>query len=252
MRPARTARVPASGLIARCRRVVAPGRGLCSGIWSGPSRWVEKRPVPLPKDVIAGHGPVTWRPHRCEHVVSRAASETLPGRARHLEGVGTQVTSPFVAKGSGQRHRSGSQTKVKPAPAQSGAGPAGPSPRATARREARRATVGGARVPSGCCRWWPSRPSSASPGGRCCWAYPAWLVALLLLATGAVKWSFALFLGVVFTAAIATSWAAVEVAKGKDGLRAARAAVIIVLAAAVPGRLRPSQRGRLQPPQVHP
>ncbi len=63
---------------------------------------------------------------------------------------------------------------------------------------------------------------------------PAWLVALLLLATGAVKWSFALFLGVLLSAAIATSWVVVEVAKGKEGLRAARAAVIIVLAAAVP------------------
>ena len=36
------------------------------------------------------------------------------------------------------------------------------------------------------------------------------------------------------TAAIATSWVLVEVVKGKEGLRAARAAVIIVLSAAVP------------------
>ena len=72
------------------------------------------------------------------------------------------------------------------------------------------------------------------PGWPLLLGVPAWLIALLLLASGAVKWSFALFLGVVFSAAIATSWAVVEVAKGKDGLRAARAAVIIVLAAAVP------------------
>ncbi len=72
------------------------------------------------------------------------------------------------------------------------------------------------------------------PGWPLLLGVPAWLLALLLLVAGPVKWSFALFLGVLFSAAIATSWAAVEVAKGKDGLRAARAAVIIVLAAAVP------------------
>ncbi len=72
------------------------------------------------------------------------------------------------------------------------------------------------------------------PGWPLLAGVPAWLVALLLLATGAVKWSFALFLGVLLSAAIATSWVVVEVAKGKEGLRAARAAVIIVLAAAVP------------------
>jgi O-antigen ligase len=63
---------------------------------------------------------------------------------------------------------------------------------------------------------------------------PVWLLAVLLLAAGAVKWSFALFLGVLLSAAIATGWAAVEVARRKDALRAARATVIIVVAAAVP------------------
>jgi hypothetical protein len=72
------------------------------------------------------------------------------------------------------------------------------------------------------------------PGWPLLLAVPVWTVMLLLLATGAVKWSFALFLGVLISAAIGTAWAASAVAKAKDALRAARAAVIMVLAAAVP------------------
>ncbi len=157
---------------------------------------------------------------------------SLAGRV-HLEGVGTQVTSPFVAKGSGQRHRSGSQTKVKPRrPSPAQVRPARPPE--PPRGRPRRATAGGARVPEWLLPVVAVPAIVGVPGWPLLLGVPAWLVALLLLATGAVKWSFALFLGVLFTAAIGTSWAALEVAKGKDGLRAARAAVIIVLAAAVP------------------
>lgn len=62
----------------------------------------------------------------------------------------------------------------------------------------------------------------------------SWVISLLLLASGAVKWSFGLFLGVLLSAAVATAWASVEVVKGKGLLRGARAGIVIVLAAAVP------------------
>ena len=138
-----------------------------------------------------------------------------------------------MAKGSGQRHRSGAQTKVKPRrPSPAQVRPARPPE--PPRGRARRSTVGNARVPEWLLPVVAVPAIIGVPGWPLLLGVPAWLVALLLLATGAVKWSFALFLGVLFTAAIGTSWAALEVAKGKDGLRAARAAVIIVLAAAVP------------------
>ena len=155
------------------------------------------------------------------------------GRPRHLEGVGAQVSSSFVAKSSGQRHRSGSQTKAKPRrPAPAQARPARPPE--PPRPRARRARVGAAGVPEWLLPVVAVPAALGTPGWPLLLGVPAWLIALLLLATGAVKWSFALFLGVLFSATIATSWVVVQVIKGKDGLRAARASVIIVLAAAVP------------------
>ena len=138
-----------------------------------------------------------------------------------------------MAKSSGQRHRSGSQTKAKPRrPAPAQVRPARPPE--PPRPRARRARVGPAGVPQWLLPVVAVPAAVGAPGWPLLLGVPAWLIALLLLATGAVKWSFALFLGVLFSAAIATSWVVVEVIKGKDGLRAARASVIIVLAAAVP------------------
>ncbi len=141
--------------------------------------------------------------------------------------------SLFVAKGSGQRHRSGSQTKVRPRrPTPAQVRPVRPPEPPKAR--ARRARTGQPSVPGWLLPLAGVPAIVGIPGWPLLLAVPAWVVMLLLLATGAVKWSFALFIGVVISAAIGSAWAASAVAKGKDVLRGVRAAVIIVLAAAVP------------------
>jgi O-antigen ligase len=61
-----------------------------------------------------------------------------------------------------------------------------------------------------------------------------WFVVLVAWAAGAFKWSFAVFVGAIVSAAIATAWIAASVAKGKEVLRATRAAVVIVVSAAMP------------------
>ena len=70
------------------------------------------------------------------------------------------------------------------------------------------------------------------------WALPAgaavFLLVVLLWAAGAVAGSFAFMLGTILGAAIATGWLIAAVAKGKDGLRAARAGVLVALATFVP------------------
>jgi hypothetical protein len=57
---------------------------------------------------------------------------------------------------------------------------------------------------------------------------------VVLWATGAVAGSFAFMLGAILGAAMATGWLIAAVAKGKDGLRAARAGVLVALATFVP------------------
>ncbi len=70
------------------------------------------------------------------------------------------------------------------------------------------------------------------------WGLPAgaavFLLVVLLWATGAVAGSFAFMLGAILGATMATGWLIAGVAKGKDGLRAARAGVLVALAAFVP------------------
>jgi O-antigen ligase len=70
------------------------------------------------------------------------------------------------------------------------------------------------------------------------WALPAgaavFLLAAVLWATGAVAGSFAFMLGTILGAAMATGWVIAAVAKGKNGLRAARAGVLVALATFVP------------------
>jgi putative inorganic carbon (HCO3(-)) transporter len=61
-----------------------------------------------------------------------------------------------------------------------------------------------------------------------------WVVALLLWATGAVKGSFAVFLGTVLSAAIGTGYLAAAAAKAKQPLRGARTFLLVVLIAVVP------------------
>jgi O-antigen ligase len=61
-----------------------------------------------------------------------------------------------------------------------------------------------------------------------------WAVLLLLWAVGSVKGSFAVFFGTLLSAAIATGLLAAAVTRGKSALRAARAGLVVVLAAAVP------------------
>jgi hypothetical protein len=70
------------------------------------------------------------------------------------------------------------------------------------------------------------------------WAIPAAAVVLVLVlllwATGAVAGSFAFMIGTILGAAIATGWLIATVVKGKDGLRAARAGLLLALATFVP------------------
>ena len=70
------------------------------------------------------------------------------------------------------------------------------------------------------------------------WGLPAGVIVLLLVvvlwATGAVAGSFAFMLGAILGAAMATGWLIAAVVKGKDGLRAARAGVLVALATFVP------------------
>ncbi len=70
------------------------------------------------------------------------------------------------------------------------------------------------------------------------WGLPAgaavFLLVVVLWATGAVAGSFAFMLGTILGAAMATGWLIAAVAKGKDGLRAARAGLLVALATFVP------------------
>jgi len=70
------------------------------------------------------------------------------------------------------------------------------------------------------------------------WALPAGaamiVLVLVLWATGAVAGSFAFMLGTILGAAMATGWLIAAVVKGKDGLRAARAGLLVALATFVP------------------
>jgi O-antigen ligase len=70
------------------------------------------------------------------------------------------------------------------------------------------------------------------------WALAAaaviWLVMIVLWATGATKGGFAVFLGTLLCAAMGTGWLAAAVARGKEPLRAVRAAALVVLSAGVP------------------
>ncbi len=61
-----------------------------------------------------------------------------------------------------------------------------------------------------------------------------WLVVLVLAVAGATKWSFALFLGALLSASIGTAALVVAAVSGKEGLRAARAGALVVLATYVP------------------
>jgi O-antigen ligase len=65
-------------------------------------------------------------------------------------------------------------------------------------------------------------------------AVAAWAVTALLWATGAIGPSFAVFLGALLSAAVATGALTAAAARGKKPLRGARAAAVIVLCAAVP------------------
>jgi uncharacterized protein with GYD domain len=78
----------------------------------------------------------------------------------------------------------------------------------------------------------------SSKAGLPGWALPAGaavtLLVLVLWAAGAVAGSFAFMLGTILGAAMATGWLIAGVAKGKDGLRAARAGLLVALATFVP------------------
>ena len=78
----------------------------------------------------------------------------------------------------------------------------------------------------------------SSKAGLPGWALPAGaaviVLVLVLWATGAVAGSFAFMLGTILGAAIAAGWLIAAVAKGKDGLRAARAGLLVTLATFVP------------------
>ena len=72
------------------------------------------------------------------------------------------------------------------------------------------------------------------PGWAAVLGAASWLLVLLLWAAGAVGGSFAVFLGTLLSAAVATGCLATAVARGKEALRGARACLLVVLCAAVP------------------
>ncbi|HUB71884.1 MAG TPA: O-antigen ligase family protein [Acidimicrobiales bacterium] len=61
-----------------------------------------------------------------------------------------------------------------------------------------------------------------------------WLLMVLLWVSGATKGSFVLFLGTLLCGVMGTAWLVTQTVAGKEPLRATRAAVLVVLAAAVP------------------
>ena len=159
-----------------------------------------------------------------------AVSETSGPRARHLQRASTQVVFPFVAKGSGQRHRSGTASKERPRrPSPQQVRPARPPE--PPRRRQRRGTAWEA-------GWVVAlrdfQTAIGIPGWTLVLGLLGWFIVLIAGAAGAFKWSFAVFVGALVSAAIATAWVAASVAKGKEALRATRAGVVIVLSAAVP------------------
>ncbi|MGH9105246.1 MAG: O-antigen ligase family protein, partial [Acidimicrobiales bacterium] len=88
--------------------------------------------------------------------------------------------------------------------------------------------------------WGRARPlgrvteATGIPGWALVAGVAAWVLMLALWAGGATKGSFAVFLATLLCAALATGALAASAAKGKEGLRGARAGVLVVLAAAVP------------------
>lgn len=62
----------------------------------------------------------------------------------------------------------------------------------------------------------------------------SWLVVLLLWATGATGGSFAVFLGTLLSASVATGWLVTAVVRDKGGWRAGRAGLVVALAVYVP------------------
>ncbi|HXW78258.1 MAG TPA: O-antigen ligase family protein, partial [Acidimicrobiales bacterium] len=89
-------------------------------------------------------------------------------------------------------------------------------------------------------RWTTSGPLGwvTSTTGVRAWAFVStavvWLVMVALWVTGTTKGSFALFVATLLTAALATAWLAARTGRAKEPLRAARAAVVVGMAAAVP------------------
>lgn len=78
------------------------------------------------------------------------------------------------------------------------------------------------------------RDKTGLPGWALLLGLAFWVVALLLWATGAVKGSFAVFLGTVLSAAVGTGYLAAAAATAKQPLRGARTVLLVVLIAVVP------------------
>ena len=72
------------------------------------------------------------------------------------------------------------------------------------------------------------------PGWPLVFGVAAWVIVLLLWVGGAIGLSFAFFLGTLLSASVAAVWLIGGVARGKGGLRAGRAGLVVALAVFMP------------------
>ena len=170
----------------------------------------------------------------------RAANRNREGRQAGQAQPQARQAQPGTAKAAPQARqapaRATQQTAQQPssAPAQ-----ARPSRQAPARPRPARRPPRRHQAPSALPAWLPDGLQRLSDGsGIPGWALVAgaltWLLALLLLATGATKWSFAIWLGALLSAVIGGACLSARIASGKQPLRALRGAGLVFVAAGVP------------------
>jgi len=151
-----------------------------------------------------------------------------PKKARSPARPPAQLVCRFVASRSGQRRPPARNQPRRPGQSRSRARTGAPRPGGPRRSSARRQAWSG--------------PGPLERAGRLAgapgWALAAgalaWALMLSLWAAGVTVGSFAVFMATVLSAAIATGVIGARVASGKEPLRAARAVIVVVLAASVP------------------
>ncbi len=159
------------------------------------------------------------------------ARQAQPGTAKAAPQA-RQAPAPATQQSAQQP--SPAPAQARPAPAQ-----ARPSRQASARPRPARRPPRRRQAPSALPAWLPDGLQRLADGsGIPGWALVAgaltWLLALLLLATGATKWSFAIWLGALLSAVIGGACLSARIASGKQPLRALRGAGLVFVAAGVP------------------